>query len=236
MMSDKVVPPKPFTPFDYKRLYVDSGVGPPLKKLATGATLGQLTEDYALFTIAPLVLRGGLSVNPIREWLNEIGTDEGVWLVPLPEAIVDLGPDNLSKFWASKLWACEKPLWDGLCFRLGTIAMVNRGTGTFVRSLCQDIPIVDVIALSKLTVLPDPCPMVTLTTFGLDGNKGVLAFEPAKMPPLDKARLVKMDALPETKALARALLENAPRPYDTAAKLSKEEDKDATDDPHPPLV
>jgi hypothetical protein len=210
----KIDKPRPFEPHDYQRLYADSDAGPPLQKLATGATLTQLLQDFALFTIAPLVLRGGLIVNPIREWLNEQGLDKGVWIVPLEKSVVDLGSGNLNKFWASKLWACELPLWDSLCFRLSTIAMINRDTRTFVRSLCQDIPTPDVIALSKLTILPEQCPMFNLTTFGLDGNKGVLAFEPAKCPPFDLPRLVKMIALPETIALAEGLFSEAPRPYD----------------------
>jgi hypothetical protein len=232
----RVIRPKPFEPFDYQRLYADSASGPPLKKLATGATLAQLSDDYDLFTIAPLVLRGGLPVNPINEWMNEQGISDGVWLVPLPAPIWDLGANALSKFWASKLWACDKRIWEPLSYRLGTIAMINRDTRTFVRSLCQEIPVADVIALSKMTVLPSVCPMFTLTTFGLDGNKGVLACEPAKTPPLDKARLVKMDALPETIALAKAILGEARRPYDAASHMLREEAKDGTDDSHSPPV
>lgn len=235
MKANGPIRPRPFAPHDYQKLYADAASGPPLRKLATGSTLAQLSEDYGLFTIAPLVLRGGLDINPVREWLNEQGRDDGVWLVPLPEPIVDLGADGLSRFWASKLWACEKSLWDGLAFRLGTIAMVNRTTKTFVRTLCQEVPVADVVALSRTTVLPDVCPMFTLTTFGLDGNRGVLAFEPAKKPPIDKARMVKLDALPETVALGRAVLGEAPRPYEEALRILKEA-TDATDDSRPPPV
>jgi hypothetical protein len=230
------VRPKPFEPFDYRRLYADADAGPPLKRLGTGATLAQLSEDYELFTMAPLVLLGGLAVNPVKEWMNEQGHQTGVWLMPLTEPVINLGNDPVSKHWASKLWAFEKPLWMELSYRLGTIAMINRQTKTFARSLCQKIPVADVIALSKLSVLPAECPMFTLTTFALDGNKGILAFEPAVRPPLDQAHLVSLPAEPVTKALALALFEEAGQPYDAAAQLLKEAHKHVPNDPHTPPV
>jgi hypothetical protein len=234
--SKTPVRPKPFEPFDFRRMYADADAGPPLRRLRDGATLTQLVGDYELFTIAPLVMRGGLAVNPIREWMNENGHESGVWLVPLSEPVVNLGNDRLSKIWASKLWACEKPLWEQLSFRLGTIAMINRATRTFVRSLCQEIPVADVVALSKVSVLPAECPMVKITTFSLDGNKGILAFEPAAAPPLDQARLVSMPAESATVALALALFGEAGGPYDAAAQLLKEAEQNAPDNPRTPTL
>lgn len=217
-------PTRPFEPHDFRQLYADTDAGPPFKKLAGGGTLAQLSEDYALFTFAPLVMWGGLSTNPVREYMNEHGHESGVWLIPLTEALFDYGPKPIQRFWATKLWACERQIWDdpdkpndGLCFTLGTIGIINRDAQQFSRVLCQDIPVPDVIAMRKTTVLPSPCPMVTITTFSLDSNKGVLAFEPAARPPIDRARVVYMEPLPETTALAEAVLCDAERPYDEAA-------------------
>jgi len=222
--------PRPGTAHDYTILYADTDAGPPLKRLHTGATLSQLLDEYVLFSMAPLLMSGWLPVNVIREHLNRIGRTDGVWLLPLNHPVFDLGTDPTQKFWANKLMACEKSLWDdsgknkeqSLYFAIATAGFINRERRMYGRVLCQDIPTVDVIELHRHECLPYQCPMFDVVTFSIDSNIGVLAFEPAVNPPLDLPKLVRKDPLPETIALAEAFLQNADRPFEVAEAVLKE--------------
>lgn len=214
--------PKRFEPFGHRELERDFDKGPPLDRLRAHATLTDLAVEYALFTHVPLVLAGGMRVDLVREYLNQLGLEAGVCRLPLPAPVFDLGVLPFADLWACNLFACDRAIWDGLSYHLGTAAMINRGHQYFARVVTQDVPVADVVALLRTSVVTLPCPSVMVTTFSVDSNRGVLAFEPAAAMPVDRPRLVSKPPLPETVALARAELAGARRPYDAANKLMRE--------------
>jgi hypothetical protein len=184
-----------------RRVYGDEAAGPPLKRIKGGASLADLQTDYALFTYAPLFLFGGLEHNPVQEWLNihKHGQVVYIFKLDLPVIHIGKGPE-----WDRTLWAVEKEYWPSLSLHIGSIALIDRRQKRLVRTICQDLPILDVAART-----PSKC---TITTFGVDSNLGCIAFAPA--PHISKQPYIKFHPpREETIKLASALLQYDNKPY-----------------------
>lgn len=217
--------PLPTAQHGHKKLERDADAGPPLTRLRTGATLGDLAKECALFTVAPLFAAGGTMVNLLQEYMNAQGLSRGIYLVPLPVAVFDFGDLPNSEIWSRAIHACDRPLWEGLAYHIATAGMINRAQGFFARVVTQDIPVTDVVAVLKMNVVELPCPVVTVTTFSVDSNHGLLVFEPATNLPVDRPRLVRRAALPATIALGAAELQQAKKPYVAGEQLLRQKDK-----------
>lgn len=186
----------------------DIAGGPPLQRLKTGATLSDLSQDYALFTYAPLFLYGGLDFNPINEWTNMWNRPEQVvFILELGKPVLNLSTEleGTDKF-NCVLWAVEKEYSGGLFRHIASLAIVNRSTKMFTKVVCQEFTALDVAAIGKKRTMTTAT--FKLTTFSVDSNKGCLAFVPHYRPYLKL-----LPARKETVNLANAIFRDSENPY-----------------------
>lgn len=203
-----------------RRVYGDEAAGRPLERLKSGASLVQLQTDYVFFSYAPMFLYGGLTFNPVQEWINLHNMPQCVFIVPMPMRVFNLADTTLGETkWDKILWAVEKEYWERLALHIGSIGLIDRGKKLFSRGLCQAIPVVDVAAVDKMQVLPTQLPTVEIFVFGVDSNRGCIAFPRPKNLLVELPRLVNHGTLPETARMAKALFENNPNPYQQSQPL-----------------
>jgi hypothetical protein len=127
-------------------------------------SLAALSEDYALFTYAPMFLYGGMTFNPVQEWLNVHDRQRVVRILQLSKPVISLsypGPNKLD----SIVWAVEKEYWSRLAIHIGALALVDRARQLYIRPICQELQVLDVGG-----ALSGPLTF-TLYTFGVDSNK-----------------------------------------------------------------
>ncbi len=194
-----------------RQVHGDTAGGKPLEKLKTGASLRSLQDEYVLFTYAPLFLFGGLDMNPVQEWINLYDHQQVVFILPLEQPIFQFRRTESSRF-ESVLWAVQKEFWSSLAMHIGSIGIVDRTKKVFSRVICQEIPVLDVNALSNDTVCVE-VPSALVYTFSVDSSKGCLAFVPATKLGVDKPRLTYRPPREETLRLAKALFKEENDPY-----------------------
>jgi hypothetical protein len=163
-----------------------------------------MRKDYVAFTYAPMFLYGGLTHNPIQEWINLFNHTKVVHIVQLPAPVVRVIPGQDSIF-DSILWMVEKSLWSKLAMFIGGMGLLDREKKMFTRPVCQELPVLDTPALASNSVTTR-IPTTTIYAFGVDGSNACLAFSPAKDLMLDRPTLYRLPPREETLTLARALL------------------------------
>ncbi len=183
------------------KFYKDSVGGPPLTKLRGGGSLADLQEDYVLFSYAPLVVYGGLSFNPIQEWINLHNHPQVVFILALDKPILNLRTNNSLD---SVLWAVEKPYWESLSLHIGSMAFINRDKHVFTRVVCQCIPVVDVQSKALAPARVD------IYTFSIDSNKGMYVLQPLIG---ENPSVIYMQPSEETTKLSKALFNYNEDPY-----------------------
>lgn len=183
------------------RVYKDSAGGPPLSKLRAGGSLADLQNDYVFFSYAPLILYGGLTFNPIQEWINQHNHKQVVFILTLEKSVFDL---KMGGAFDDVLWGVEKLYWDSLALHIGSMAIINRHNKSLFRVVCQQIPIQDVHKKSLTASYID------VYTFGVDSNTGMCVIQP-----LINARptVLRLPPSDETTKLAKALLAHSDNPY-----------------------
>lgn len=194
----------------HRRLHGDELAGPPLQKIKGGATLQDLTKDYALFSYAPLVLYAGFQHNPVQEWITTHGHDQVVFILQLEKPILHFGSTN--SVWDRTLWVAELEYWPSLRSHIGTMAGIDRAQKKFSRPLLQVLPITDVIAAEKSIVTERPT--VSISVFAVDSNKGCLAMAPAAALTGFRPYLKFNPPREETVRLTNALLKEENKPYE----------------------
>jgi hypothetical protein len=199
---------------DAYQLYKDTDKGDSVSPLRSGLPMRDLSRDYVFFTYAPLCLYGGLTHNPVQEWINIHNVPPCVHICKLPRPILRTNLLDLSTrtVWDRTVWAVERPRWPSLLGHLGAMALVDRGRHAYTRVLVQDIPVVDVLRqdAAVLTELP----FVNITAFSIDSNKATIAF---RVLPAEKCQDPYLDiwpAEPVTVRLADAVLRMAENPYE----------------------
>lgn len=172
-----------------KRIYPDHATRAALSVIKPN-TLTELTDDFVLFNYAPLCIYGGLEFNPIKEWINnKEERGKAVCMVPCQKPLFDLGTDSI---FARVLWAVEKEYWEHLKLHIGSIALLNREQKLYSTAICQELQIPDINNKESK--------QITVFTFGVNSNKGILAFVPGTMPklttyPADKEIIKHADTL-----------------------------------------
>lgn len=186
-----------------KRLYGDEAGGAPLQKIRSGYSLQDLTADYVLFTYAPFCIYSGIDFNPIQEWINFNNFPQIVFIIKLDTPFISC--HSLPE-WDCTLWAVEKNYWDSLALHIGSTALIDRTKKLFTRVICQKIPIIDVVAISKQQIISD-IPKVDIYVFGVDSNIACIATLP------EPARLTRIIARDDTVKLANNLFAEITQPY-----------------------
>lgn len=182
-------------------LYNDITEGSGPYKFKEGISLTALKKEYEIFTYAPLFLYGGLTFNPIQEWINIHNHKQIVFIGHLNKPIIKLDPLSIqhSKY-DEIIWLVIKEHWLDLAGHIGGLSILNRSKGYFMQPVCQEIPVLDVNNPNL--------PKVNIYTFGVDSNKGCLTFTNDLIPILKYNPPRKA-----TIAFASALLNYVEDPY-----------------------
>jgi hypothetical protein len=197
-----------------RQIFSDEASGPLLDRIKSGANLTALTADYEFFTYAPLFIYGGLEHNPIQEWINLHNHKQVVYILPLPAPVVKM---SAGAQWDQTLWLVEKEHWMDLAMHIGSMAFIDRNKKAFARPICQQLPIIDVIAMQHT----DWPTTIHITTFGVDGNFACIAFhvDKGKNPVLNLPRLKRYTPLPETVKFSNAMFRFEKNPFNDTQKL-----------------
>jgi hypothetical protein len=161
---------------------------------ATGLT--DLAEEYAFFTTGILHVHGRLDYDPVATYVQEYPNCCPMRInLPTPAFKgLNVGDNDV---WNYVIFAVRKEEWGEtnkkLMQYLSYLGIVDRKRNRYSRMLVQELPMLDRLALARKSVLPSPLPSVNIFTFGLDGNKERVFFEPAfDMHPKKKIRVVKL--------------------------------------------
>jgi hypothetical protein len=205
-------------------------------------SLGELTADWAFFTIGCLYTYGGLDVDIMIEYTQIHPDKDCSVLTLLAERPIFAGmctpswPDR-SRRLEQTLWATPLEYWPGLKDHLAGVSMVDRNKGRFARTTVQELEIVDFAAVARAVVASPRPPTLRITAFGIDGNKHHVGFVPRTTSVVDAARVVRLPVRPETVEVGRAILEHDPAPLmatlehkpadpaDVARKIDEAEEK-----------
>jgi len=163
--------------------------------------MSDLIKDFVLFTPALLVVKGGITHDPVEEFngLFSVPGDERpqVLLSPYP-FFTGLGHSVIGGSlypWDHQLYACPNKQWDKLQAFLNNMAFVNSVTGQFARVLAYAMMMVDPVALhAKVARIVQ----VGVTVFGISAFDGEYYIAPAKQLPHDRPALAIRPPNPET--------------------------------------
>lgn len=189
------------------QLYRDTDAGAPLKQFKGGSSLCALQRDYALFTYAPLFLYGGLSINPVNEWVNVQDRPSVVYRLDLPTPVFDM---KMGVKFDCMLWAVEKEYWPSLSLHIGSLALIDKSKKRLTRVIHQDIPILDI---NKFDISATTVPTATISTFSVDSNHECIAFAPPKDFLTNRVILKRYNPREETVKMAEALFAESDNPY-----------------------
>lgn len=172
-------------------------------RVSQAASLADLSKEYALFTHAPLFVFTPLSRDPVWDYTSTVSEEVVAFHMDFPSPIFHGLTRNGDHAWNHRLLLCPKHLWKPLEMCLSKVSVADPHAKKYYRVLVQDLPVPDGLALSKASMLPIPCPMVTVTVFGVDGSDRMVSLAPAFNPPMDLPHVVFND--PEPYAVTMAL-------------------------------
>jgi hypothetical protein len=182
-------------------------------------SLGELTADWAFFTIGCLYTYGGLDCDVIAEYTQTHPDKDCSVLTLLAERPIVAGlctptwPDR-SRRLEHTLWGTPMEFWPDLRDHLAGISMVDRNKGRFARATIQELEIVDFAGVARAIVASPRPPTLTITAFGIDGTRHHVGFASRTSSALDAARVVKLAVRPETIEVGRAILAHNPKPLE----------------------
>ncbi len=181
-------------------------------RLGKAASLADLVQEYAFFNHGALFCFTNIDVDPVHDYCSRIDTKCLPLYLTFPEPVFDGLVCQGDPSWNYRLIAIPRARWHGLDRFLCAMSAIDRFRKRFYRMVSQEIPIADALALSKLTVIPIPTPMVTINTYTPTSNKRLVAFAPADNPPVDRPRIVFHPPEPGVVLLAKAHFDESDTP------------------------
>lgn len=186
-----------------------------------GTRLADLEKEYVFFTVGLLFSHGGWVSDPVADFIQETNPSALPFQLNLPSPIfegleIDGQPD-----WNYRILLCPRPTWDGGLFRfLSMLGGVNQAQWYYHRMLAQALPVTDVLAVERNPELLKTAKQVTVIAFGIDSNKGMVAFEP-KLDLFGLYRPVVKPPDEQTVAIASSFLKEESKPFKAAEQLEK---------------
>lgn len=204
-------------------------------KVGKATSLKDLTEEYAFYTPALVYTRVRLlGRDPWWQFLQEYGKEVFPLTLRFDKPIfsglhamiyrtgralakstsIANRPAVLDEAWNHVLYGMHKEHWDAYKAFMGTMAFVDRSLGLVTRIRYKDMDIADPLALSRVIVTPSATPLLPITVFCLDTNKGCTWIEPSvqplvTLPSLQSSAMV----FDDTRAFALAVLNDEANPY-----------------------
>lgn len=193
-------------------------------KFSQAATLRDLSEEYAWFSLALMYLHVRLmGRDPWGDYVRDCGRDDTFQITMRFDKPVFKGMEIYTDHeWNHVLWAMPKDQWPDYCEWMGQVAFVDRDLQRVARIRTQTFPIADPLYFDRAVVLPVQCPTVDITVFALDTNHGCIYVQPGDHPLLDLPRVMRSDVtFPDTKVWATAILEGHPNPFGMAEQATQ---------------
>jgi hypothetical protein len=186
---------------------------------SSSATLADLAADYAMFNHGALFVHGRLDVDPVADFVAS-HPDRDCKAIPATfrhrvahGLSVPGRPVGPPFEWDRTLFFVESRFWPDLRAHLLRCAWVDRRRGRYGRAVLQELPVVDFLALARLSVAPAPLPTVPVAFFGVDGTHAHVQFVARAAFHDDVAVAVHLPPVAETVALGAAMLSGDPRPF-----------------------
>lgn len=133
------------------------------RRLVHLRSLHELSQDFAIFSHAAILLWGRLAADPVQTWYNsQTRSDMIVSPVRFDSRVVAGVGD-----WDNTLWLCERPVWDSLRRHLAGVGSWDQDSGQLRLSVQQDLVIEDPLIRQNWAVQPSVMPQVEITLFGL---------------------------------------------------------------------
>jgi hypothetical protein len=189
-------------------------------KISQAATLRDLSDEYAWFSLGPLYKYVRLmGRDPWGDFIDETGRDESYQLTLRFTKPVFVGLEiGQDESWNHVLWAMKRDEWEEYCEWMGRLSFVDRDINMVTRLRTQEINIVDPIYLDRCAVLPLDVPTVPVTVFALDTNQGCVFVSHSSSPFAPPHVVETGEVLPDTRAWAQAILTDVADPYLAAAQ------------------
>ncbi len=145
-------------------------------EISAAATLSEISKDYALFTPAIFNLFIAGANDPVQHYVAESSGEAGPVAIfklrfdrPIFSGLVS---DAGNGEWNHWLYAIERANWPAFFNYLGGIAVTDRQRKLFARLRPRAVSIVDPYWLAKQTSLDATVPLVPVTVWCLDTNRG----------------------------------------------------------------
>lgn len=193
-----------------------------LLRLSKATGLVDLSADYVFFTYGLIFTHGRWLSDPMIDYIKEQfskGVDCEPFHVQLPKPAFKWfdakGPDGqiIDDQWNHQLCGIPKEQWDAAFAFLSSLSGVHHDTKFFHTLIPQRIPVVDVLALEKCAVLPDPVPQVDVICFALTSNRSTVYFAPEhRRGPWEPVPVMTRNPEAAVKELAKAFFDQRTSP------------------------
>ena len=190
-------------------------------RFSQAASLTELATEYVFFTHAALFCYGKWpeEQDPLIHYIIETAGKSVPINVQLPTPVfkfLDVKDESgkvTSQHWNSTIAVCRKDEWPGLFSFMSKVAGVDRNKKRFVACTFQKIPIVDVLAMDRMTTLPSQIPYVDCYCLAVFTNKFTAKFGPEyRKTAWDPVPLVYGSPDPKVVRLSKAILAEQPIP------------------------
>jgi len=192
-------------------------------RYSAAASLADLARDYALFTHAAFFTWGAMDLDPLQDLIARHPAQDClafdlVFKAKLFTGLVRRSDPQSLRPYAHKLLCMPRELWADIGPALGAVTAVDRTKQRFFRAAPQEIVLLDVLALSKAATLPAIMPTVMISVFGVDATDVNVRFFENVSGPTATAQVRMGPLSDETRRLASAVLQHAPRPFQSIAR------------------
>lgn len=148
------------------------------KKLSEAVTLQDLEKEYAFFTHGVYLKYGQMTVDPVQQYLANMGSSEVPFLLTSDQPLFTGLGDLLNH----SLVVVSLSVWPGLRAYLDSIAITDPKRKFFGRAIRQTLPLYDFYAMEKIKLIEPPYPTIRISAYGLTTNEGIVHFWPAMNP------------------------------------------------------
>lgn len=189
-------------------------------RLSSATSLIDLATDYVFFTHGLLFTHAAWVRDPVVDHIAATKGECDPIHVQLPRPVFkffDAKDPNgilLDDQWNRQVCMVERAKWGRLLNHLAGLAGVNHDTKFLHRVVVHCLPIVDVLALDRTAVLPDPVPVVPCYALEVTGNRRRVYFAPEhRGRPWEPVPVMIGPPDPEVKKFARAFFAGRSQPY-----------------------
>lgn len=155
----------------------------PELRVGNAESLVVMTEEYAFFTPAILYLHAGFTDAPLIDAVWEMREDIPLFHRKFQQPIFrGLQASNGDEDWNYVLWAVQLPYWKYMHDFIASLTLAHADTQSLIRVGAQEFQIPDPLAIERAGYLLPTTPLLTIRSFGINGNKFRAGLVPGLRP------------------------------------------------------